>query len=106
MAVMKMINLKTVILWIAISVLVGCSGSRSKMESWLGVPQNQIIDQLGDPDRSLNDQSGRILIWIRYVDGMPTCQDRFTLKQDKVVTYFSDCGIWGGFNGPVYVKTE
>lgn len=103
---MNAISVKALILLVLLSVLVGCAGSEPKMSSWLGVPQDEIVNQLGDPNRSWTDQSGHILIWIRYVNGTPTCQDRFTLNQNKIVTYFSDCGMWGGFNGPVYVTTE
>ena len=48
---MNAISVKALILLVLLSVLVGCAGSEPKMSSWLGVPQDEIVNQLGDPSQ-------------------------------------------------------
>ena len=87
---------------VVLLTLTGCSGSGLKMSSWLGVSEQQLVNQLGVPHEIDEQQAQKNLVWFRYIEATPTCEDRFTIRNDRVTTYFSDCGIWGGFNGPVY----
>lgn len=79
--------------------LSGCSGTFKRMHAWMGVGQESVLRSLGrQPDATGQDALGEWMRWSRHKDG--GCSDRFTFRDNRVVGYASDCGIWGGFSAP------
>lgn len=95
-------NLTNVLFLIFIAVLTGCSGTRDRMEDWMGVNRSSVLIALGEPDVVYKTKYGDVLQFYRRKDdqGRDTCNDKFTLKNNIVTSYASDCGLWGGFSGP------
>ena len=86
------------------ALLSGCSGSLERMESWLGASREAVIETLGQPNAHLTTEFGHTLQFYRHQDkkGRVTCSDDFTFKNNVVTAYASNCGVWGGYFGPVF----
>ena len=80
-------------------ILSGCSGTFKRMDAWMGVGQESVVQSLGrQPDATGQDALGDWMRWRRHADG--PCSDRLTFQNGKVVGYASDCGLWGGWFAP------
>jgi hypothetical protein len=79
--------------------LGGCTGTFERMDAWMGVEKESVVRSLGrQPDATGQDSLGEWMRWQRQVDG--DCADRFTFRNERVVGYASDCGLWGGWSAP------
>lgn len=84
---------------ILLTTLGGCSGTFERMDAWMGVGRESVLNSFGrPPDRIGRDRLGEWMRWRRYEDGI--CSDRFTFQNERVVGYASDCGLWGGWSAP------
>ena len=82
--------------------LSGCSGTMERMSTWMGVEQNILIEQLGQPHRSYEGQFGLVQSYYRNRQEKFGCTDDFTLKDGVIIGFASDCGIFGGWLTPTY----
>jgi hypothetical protein len=79
--------------------LVGCSGTYERMAAWMGASKGAVLTAFDrHPDATGRTALGNWMRWSRQEDR--GCSDRFTFRDDRVVGYASDCGIWGGFSAP------
>ena len=79
--------------------LCGCTGTFERMDAWMGVQKESVIRNFSQqPDAVGQDTLGEWMRWRRHEDG--ACSDRFTFRNERVVGYASDCGLWGGWSAP------
>ena len=81
--------------------LVGCVGSFQKMDRWMGVPESLLLSSLGSP-ASVEKTAGKSVkySWDRHPQWDESCHDEFLVKHSVVVSYSSNCGLWGGAGVP------
>ena len=80
--------------------LLGCSGNYDQMDAWMGQSKQSVLNSFDrQPDTVGWDVLGDWIQWRRHVEG--ACSDRFSFKNNRVVAYSSDCGIWGGLSAPI-----
>jgi hypothetical protein len=80
-------------------ILGGCTGTFERMDAWMGISKESVFRSLGrQPDAVGQDTLGEWMRWQRQKDG--ACSDRFTFRNERVVGYASDCGLWGGWSAP------
>ena len=97
-----MILLRQVVLaWLFLS-LTGCSGTMERMSTWMGVQNSVLIEKLGKPHRSYEGQFGLVQSWYRDQENKIGCTDDFVLRNGVVISFASNCGIFGGWAAPVY----
>jgi hypothetical protein len=82
--------------------LGGCSGTMERMSTWMGVEHNILIKELGQPHRSYEGQFGLVQSWYRNRQERDGCTDDFTLEDGLVISFASNCGVFGGWTAPVY----
>ncbi len=87
---------------LVLMTLMGCAGTTENMRTWMGVSQSELVEQLGLPHAREVSQFGTTFVWDRYEDEAASCQDQFTVKNNVVISYFSNCGLWAGYFAPVY----
>ena len=82
-------------------LLVGCVGSFQKMDRWMGVPESILLSSLGAPTfaEKMSDQSQKYS-WDRHSQWDQSCYDEFLVKRSVVVSFSSNCGLWGGAGVP------
>jgi hypothetical protein len=81
-------------------ILGGCTGTFERMDAWMGISKESVVRSLGrQPDAVGQDALGEWMRWRRQKDG--ACSDRFTFRDERVVGYASDCGLWGGWSAPL-----
>ncbi len=84
---------------VVLLILGGCTGTFERMDAWMGISQESVVRSLGrQPDAVGQDSLGEWMLWRRHKDG--ECSDRFTFRNERVVGYASDCGLWGGWSAP------
>ena len=81
--------------------LIGCVGSFQKMDRWMGVPESVLLSSLGAPT-FVEKMAGQALkyYWDRHPQWDESCYDKFIVKRSVVVSYSSNCGLWGGAGVP------
>jgi hypothetical protein len=82
--------------------LVGCSGTMERMSTWMGVAHSELIQELGQPDRAYQGRFGLVHSWYRNRQEKVGCTDDFILKDGVVISFASNCGIFGGSTAPVH----
>jgi len=82
--------------------LMGCSGTMERMSTWMGVEQSTLIQELGQPDRAYQGRFGLVHSWYRNRQEKVGCTDDFILKDGVVISFASNCGIFGGWTAPVH----
>ena len=87
--------------------LIGCVGSFQKMDRWMGVPESVLLSSLGAPAfaKKMADQSLKYS-WNRHPQWDESCHDEFLVKSSAVVSYSSNCGLWGGAGVPSPLASE
>ena len=82
--------------------LAGCSGTMERMSTWMGVAHSRLIQELGQPDRAYQGRFGLVHSWYRNRQEKVGCTDDFILKDGVVISFASNCGIFGGWKAPVH----
>jgi hypothetical protein len=82
--------------------LTGCSGTMERMSTWMGVAHSTLIQELGQPDRAYQGRFGLVHSWYRNRQEKDGCTDDFILKDGVVISFASNCGIFGGWTAPVH----
>lgn len=81
--------------------IVGCSGTFHKMDRWMGVSEGDLLKTLGPPIFKQDKQKGiSMYSWDRNPDWNNSCRDIFHSRNNVIIGYTSDCGIWGGLGVP------
>jgi len=81
--------------------LGGCSGTGERMSTWMGVEHSTLVNELGQPHRAYQGQFGLVQSWYRNPDD-PGCSDDFIVNSGVVISFASDCGVFGGWGVPTY----
>ena len=97
-----MTRLKQAVLGLIFLFSVGCSGTMERMSSWMGVKHKILIEELGQPHNSYEGQFGLVHSWYRNRQEKVGCTDDFILKDGVVISFASNCGIFGGWTAPVH----
>jgi hypothetical protein len=96
------ISLRQVALVCLFLSLGGCSGTMERMSTWMGVENSTLIQELGQPDRAYQGQFGLVQSYYRNRQEKVGCTDDFILKDGVIISFASNCGIFGGWTAPVY----
>ena len=96
-----MTRLKQALLGLILLYSVGCSGTGERMSTWMGVEHSTLIDELGQPHRAYQGQFGLVHSWYRNPDD-PGCTDDFIVNSGVIISFASDCGVFGGWGVPTY----
>jgi hypothetical protein len=82
-------------------LLIGCVGSFQKMDRWMGVSESVLLSSLGVPTfvEKIASQALKYS-WDRHPQWDESCHDEFLVKRSVVVSYSSNCGLWGGAGVP------
>ncbi len=82
--------------------ITGCSGTMERMSGWMGVDRSALLDQLGEPHEISQSQFGTVYSWYRNDEDKNGCTDQFTLRNHTIISFASNCGVFGGWGTPAY----
>lgn len=81
--------------------IVGCSGTFQKMDRWMGVSEGDLLKTLGPPILMQDMPRGiSMYTWYRNPDWNNSCHDIFHSRNSVIISYASNCGVWGGLGVP------
>ncbi len=70
-----------------ILIVLICSGCvHNQMKSWLGKPENLLVQRWGAPMKFYEVNDNKILSWM-YPKGYRMCTKSFTIKNEIVIAY-------------------
>jgi hypothetical protein len=87
--------MRTVVLILITTLMIGCTTTKSVMESWEGHYESDLVSSWGAPHSAIDTRDGqRILTWQSYWGqyGQNVCRKSFTIDGQGKITRWSYSG--------------
>ena len=76
-------------------IFLGCETTLSRMETWLGHEEHELMSSWGAPDRTIESGNMKIHTWDnKNMQGGVVCTKSFTVKSNgRIYSATTNCGL-------------